>query len=121
MKFRSPRLSILVAALDDLPDPDVDILAVPPVCACAALPQPRSPEQRLSVEKALRAYTSDAAYLSFEEGSKGTLEPDKLGDVTVLSADPARVPPEAIRDIAVEMTVIGGEIVYERSSAGAPD
>lgn len=48
MKFRSPRLSILVAALDDLPDPDVDILAVPPVCACAALPQPPSPEQRLS-------------------------------------------------------------------------
>ena len=48
---------------------------------------------------------------------KGTLEPGKLADVTVIAPDPTRVPPGSINDIAVEMTVIGGAVVYERLPA----
>jgi predicted amidohydrolase YtcJ len=72
-------------------------------------------EQRVDVTTALRAYTSDAAYLSFEEKIKGTLELGKLGDVAVLSADPTAVPPEQLKDILVDATVIGGEVVWERT------
>lgn len=70
------------------------------------------PEQRVDIEQALRAYTSDAAFLSFEEDRKGTLEPGKLGDVTVLSADPHGVPPDMLDRLQVEMTIIGGEVVW---------
>ncbi|MDE2572941.1 MAG: amidohydrolase [bacterium] len=73
------------------------------------------PEQRIGAERALRAYTADAAYLSFEEGAKGTLEPGKLGDVTVLSGDPTRVDPAALNQLSVEATIIGGEIAWQRS------
>jgi predicted amidohydrolase YtcJ len=70
-------------------------------------------EQRIGVETALRAYTSMAAELAFEESIKGTLEPGKLGDITVLSADPTAVPPETLKDLTVDLTVIGGEVVFE--------
>ncbi len=72
------------------------------------------PEERISVEDALRLFTSGSAYISREEDRKGTLTPGKLGDMVVLSDDPSAVPPETIRDIKVEMTVIGGKIVYCR-------
>lgn len=72
------------------------------------------PQERVSAEKALRAYTSDAAHLSFEEARKGTLEPGKLGDVTVLSADPTAVPATRLGDIRVDTTVIGGKVVWQR-------
>lgn len=79
------------------------------------------PEQRVSVETALRAYTSGAAALGFEEDRKGTLVPGKLGDVTVLAADPTRVDPMALRDLAVEMTVVGGEVVWARATTPTRD
>jgi predicted amidohydrolase YtcJ len=79
------------------------------------------PDQRVSVETALRGYTANAAYLAFEEDAKGTLEPGKLGDIVVLSADPTHVPPETIDRIAVELTIVGGEVVYEKVPAAAHD
>ena len=71
-------------------------------------------DQRVDAETALRGYTSNAAYLSFEEREKGTLEPGKFGDVVVLDRDPTAVEPEAIRDVRVDATIVGGEVVYER-------
>ena len=65
-------------------------------------------DQRISAEAALRAYTADAAYLAFEENDKGTLEPGKFADLTILSDDPLAVEPTAIEDIRVEGTVLGG-------------
>lgn len=70
------------------------------------------PEQKISVDQALRAYTQGSAYASFSEGRKGTLEIGKLADMVVLSANPFLVPPESIRDIEILMTVVGGVIVY---------
>jgi predicted amidohydrolase YtcJ len=72
------------------------------------------PEQKITVEEALRAYTSGAAYATFEEGIKGTIERDKLADLTLIDRDITRIPPEQIRDARVLMTIVGGTIVYER-------
>jgi hypothetical protein len=70
------------------------------------------PEQRLTVEEALRAYTQGPAYAAFEEKDKGTISPGKLADVVVLSEDLFRIPPERIKDAHVEITIVGGRIVY---------
>ncbi|MFL5382676.1 MAG: amidohydrolase [Longimicrobiaceae bacterium] len=72
------------------------------------------PEQKITVEEALRAYTADAAYAAFAEGEKGTLELGKLADFVVIDRDLRRVAPETIRDAQVLMTVVGGTVVYER-------
>ncbi|MFQ6126550.1 MAG: amidohydrolase [Candidatus Heimdallarchaeota archaeon] len=70
------------------------------------------PKERISVEQALRMYTLDAAYASFEEQTKGSIEPGKFADLVVLSDDPFQVPTHEISDIAVKMTIVGGKIVY---------
>ena len=72
------------------------------------------PAQKISVEEALRAYTRDAAFASFEEDEKGILERGKLADLVLLDRDLTRIQPETIRDARVMATVIGGKIVYER-------
>ena len=72
------------------------------------------PEERLSVDEAIQAFTVNAAYASFEEKRKGSIEEGKLADFVVLSEDITRMPPENIKDVRVEMTVVGGRIVYAR-------
>ncbi len=71
------------------------------------------PEQKITAEEALRAYTSSAAYAAFEEKEKGTLSAGKLADFVVLSADPLSMEPERIEKISVVMTVVGGRAIYE--------
>jgi hypothetical protein len=73
------------------------------------------PAQKITVEEALRAYTRDAAFASYEEDVKGTLTRGKLADLVVIDRDLTRIPPETIRDARVVMTVIGGAVVYEGS------
>ena len=73
------------------------------------------PEERITVEEALRAYTSGGAYASFEDQNKGTLERGKLADFVVIDRDLTRIAPEAIREARVTMTVVGGSVVYEWS------
>jgi hypothetical protein len=72
------------------------------------------PEQRVSPREAIRIYTMGSAYASFEEGSKGSIEPGKLADFVVLSEDPTRVPPEEIHRIVVDKTYVDGKEVYSR-------
>ncbi len=59
-------------------------------------------------------YTINAAYASFEEDQKGSITEGKLADLVLLSDDPTGVPPGEIKDIKVEMAIIGGEVVWER-------
>jgi len=66
-------------------------------------------EQTLSVMDALTMYTKNGAYASFEEDIKGTVEKGKLADFVVLSGDPRE---EDIPTLRVEMTIVGGEVVY---------
>ena len=73
------------------------------------------PEQKISVEEALRAYTSGAAYASFDEGRKGVLAPGRLADFVMLDRNIFDIPAEEIRDVRVSMTVVGGRKVFERS------
>ena len=70
--------------------------------------------EAISREQALRLYTSSASHYMFDEGRKGTLEPGKLADLAVLSADPMTVPDEQIKDIKADMTMVGGKIVFQR-------
>jgi predicted amidohydrolase YtcJ len=70
------------------------------------------PRESLAVEDAIRLYTRGAAYLSFDEGHNGTIEPGKRADFTVMADDPCKVSPAEIPDIPFKMTVVGGEIVW---------
>jgi predicted amidohydrolase YtcJ len=72
------------------------------------------PEERMTVDEALRMYTVDAAYSSNEENTKGSVETGKQADLTVLSDDLRNVPPNEIENISVEITIVGGRIVYSR-------
>ncbi len=72
------------------------------------------PEQKITVAQAIHAYTMGSAYAAFEENVKGSLTPGKLADVVVLSADPFAIPPEKLKDVEVEMTILGGKTVYEK-------
>jgi predicted amidohydrolase YtcJ len=69
--------------------------------------------QALGRADALRCVTQNGAYLTFDEDRKGTLEPGKLADLAVLSADPLTVAETRIADIASLMTMVGGKIVHE--------
>ena len=71
------------------------------------------PEQRLTVDEALRAYTAGSAYAAFQERDKGTLAPGKLADVIVLSDDLTKIAPEKIRGVKAMTTVAGGRVVYD--------
>jgi predicted amidohydrolase YtcJ len=73
------------------------------------------PDERLSVEEALRLYTIDAAYATREESEKGSIEEGKLADLTVLSDDPTAIPIERITEVQIEMTIIGGRVVYRKT------
>ena len=71
-------------------------------------------KEKIGVYEAVAAYTRMAARSSFDEQQKGMIAPGKLADLVVLSDNPFTVPEEAIKDIKVEMTIIGGKIVYKR-------
>ena len=72
------------------------------------------PEQAVSREQALKMFTAWPAFAAFEEKDKGSIEVGKLADLTVLSADIMKIPPPEILKTRCMMTVIAGEIVYER-------
>ena len=75
--------------------------------------------QRMRPEDALRIWTVGGAYATFEEKTKGTIAPGMLADFVVLEADPTRTRPDAIKDIRVERTVMGGRTVYDRAKDAA--
>lgn len=72
------------------------------------------PQQKITAEEALRAYTTGAAYASFEERDKGTLETGKLADLVMLDGDLTTIAADSIRNVRVMLTVVGGRVVYER-------
>ena len=70
------------------------------------------PQEKLTIEEAIQAYTLNTAYAGFEEHMKGTLTVGKLADFVVLSDNLLTINPDDIKDVTVETTVVGGNVVY---------
>lgn len=71
------------------------------------------PEQAMTMEEAMYAHTMGGAYADFAENEKGSLEPGKMADLTVWHDDPYTAPLEDIRSLTVDLTMVGGKMVYE--------
>jgi hypothetical protein len=71
------------------------------------------PQEKLTVEEAIRAYTLNTAYAAYEEDLKGSITVGKLADVVVLSDNLLTMNPDHIKDVKVVTTVVGGNVVYE--------
>ena len=72
------------------------------------------PEQKISVEEAVRAYTLGSAFAEFQEKEKGTITSGKLADLVILSRDIFKIDPKEIEKTKVVMTIMDGRVVYER-------
>jgi len=72
--------------------------------------------QAIPVLEAIRLYTINAAYASFEESIKGSIEPGKLADLVVLDRDILTIPADEIRETTIELTIVGGQIIYQRDA-----
>ncbi|OPZ77791.1 MAG: N-substituted formamide deformylase precursor [bacterium ADurb.Bin431] len=73
------------------------------------------PEQKISVAEAIACYTLNSAYASYDERSKGRLVKGYLADLVVLSGDLFAIPPEKIREVQVDLTVLDGRVIFERT------
>jgi hypothetical protein len=71
------------------------------------------PQERVSLEQALRMFTQDAAYAAFDEKDRGTIAVGMRADLTVLGADLERTPPASFSAVPVRLTIVGGRVVYE--------
>lgn len=76
---------------------------------------PVYPEERITVEEALKLYTRHSAFACLEENIKGSIEPGRLADLAVLEKNPLTSPENQLKEIQVYMTIVNGKIVYQRS------
>ena len=116
-KFKD--LGVVIAAGSDSPVEEYNPLhgIYASVTRCTYDKQPEGgyhPQQKLSVDDAIHAFTTGPAYATFEEDKKGTIVKGKYADFVVLDRDLYAVDPLAIMDTSVVMTVVGGEIVYQK-------
>jgi predicted amidohydrolase YtcJ len=77
------------------------------------------PQQKISVEESLRAYTIDAAYAGFSEKSLGSLEPGKLADMVILDRNLFETPPNELDAVPIRTTIVGGKVVYDKAATAA--
>jgi hypothetical protein len=80
----------------------------------------REGPEAISAHEALRAYTVGSARAQFAENEKGSIEAGKLADLVILREDPTRVDPGRLKDIAVDLTMMDGEVVYENATRPSP-
>lgn len=74
------------------------------------------PEQKITVDEAVRAYTVNGAYGSYDEERKGKIKTGQYADFAVLEKDIFTIPEDEIKDVSIDMTVVAGKIVYERKT-----
>jgi hypothetical protein len=102
------REGLIVASGSDCP-----VEPINPLLGIWASTARKSPvEETLTLEEALRTYTLNAAYASFDEDKKGTIAAEKLADLTILSHNLFDASPDDIRNVMVEMTIVDGKVVY---------
>ncbi|MDQ6800348.1 MAG: amidohydrolase [Acidobacteriota bacterium] len=75
------------------------------------------PEQKITVEEALRCYTANNAYAIFRENEIGKIAPGMLADIAVLSENLFMIPPEKIENAKVDLTIFDGRVIFERSAS----
>ncbi len=80
----------------------------------AAVARKSFPEERLTLEEALKTYTLNAAFASFEEKDKGTIEVGKYADLTIVEGDLEKAELDKIKEVSVKMVIVNGKIVYKR-------
>ncbi|MGQ9675852.1 MAG: amidohydrolase [Chloroflexota bacterium] len=95
---------------------DSPVTPMDPLLGIHAAVNSPNERERLGPLDAARLYTANAAWLGFEESFKGTIEAGKLADLVVLDDDPLGADVGSLRDIAVDMTVVGGQVLYSRWS-----
>jgi hypothetical protein len=78
------------------------------------------PDERISLDAAIDLYTRGSAYAEFADDRKGTLEPGKLADLAVFSADLFKMEPKTILTTPVDLTMVGGRVVFERTPPPTP-
>jgi predicted amidohydrolase YtcJ len=71
------------------------------------------PEQKISIQEAVEAYTLGSAYAEFQEKEKGSITPGKLADLVILSDDIFAIDPKSIKNVTVRVTIAGGRVVYQ--------
>ena len=76
-------------------------------------PNGLEPQEKISIEQAIKCYTLNSAYAEFQENKKGSIEPGKLADLVVLDKDILTIDPVKIKDVKVDMTVLGGKVIYK--------
>jgi predicted amidohydrolase YtcJ len=107
---------VVIANGTDTPVEDVDPIA----CFYSSVTRREAdgtefyPDQKMTRDEALRSYTLNGAYASFEENEKGSLTPGKLADVVVLSKDIMKVPDAEIKTAKVDLTILGGKVRWKR-------
>ncbi len=113
--------SFLDAKIKITANSDHDASPFPPLMGIHALVnrttktgKPIGQSQKISVMEALKLYTINAAYQSFDEELLGSIEVDKYDDMVVLGEDILTVPPETIIDIPIDMTIVGGKVIYKK-------
>jgi len=74
------------------------------------------PDEGIAPLEALRMYTDYAAKTTFEETIKGSIKPGKVGDLVVLNGDPTKLPADEVKDVEVEMTILNGEVMWDKMS-----
>ncbi len=94
---------------------DSTVTPLGPLLGIHAAVNHSNPGERIGVQQALELYTINAARIAFQEDDRGSLEVGRLGDLAVLAEDPFAVDPREIKDIPVLVTVLGGEIVYQKA------
>lgn len=100
---------VTVAGASDAPVESANVLHA---IQCCVTREGFEPDQGITAAQAVRMYTIDAAFAQFEETTKGSLSVGKRADMVILSANPVRVPPDAIAEIRVERTIAGGTVVF---------
>jgi predicted amidohydrolase YtcJ len=101
---------LIVASGSDCPVEPID----PLLGIWAIVARKTVAEDSLTMEEALKTYTLNAAYASFDEDKKGVIKAGKFADLTILSDDLFEIPPDKVRNVAVEMVLVDGKIVYAR-------
>ena len=74
------------------------------------------PEQKITVKEAIRAYTLENAYAAFMEGKTGSISAGKYADIIILNQDILTIPPKQIKETKIDLTMLGGKVVYERAA-----